>query len=257
MTEEEKEKKRRRKNHRKKIKKARNWCTKNKVFFEIFSFLFLGIASIIVAALSYSSSQGQLELLKLEHSPIINVQREFKGDYEFLEIHNIGYHLFQPNISYSTYYVVNSFNDSIVNYKSDFYFKIGDYFGLNYETENTTGIISTISSSPYMRIDSKRISSECKDLFGDNFRASSFEHLLKINYLDESKNKIFKYYWVDSFSIIEVSKTQYEKKESNYESHNLSGHKYLNTIKGSEILLDIRKIYIDVIKPILIEDGDI
>lgn len=239
------------------VKKSRKWLDNNKVFFEIFSFVFLGLASLFVAYFSYKSSDSQLEILRLEHSPIINIQREFNGNYEFLKINNVGYHLFEPNTNYSSYFIIKNYNDSIIKSETDFYFKTIDYFGLNYETGNTTGNIATISTSPYTYQDSKRIVGECRDLFGDNFQVGVFEHLLRITFSDESKNRRTKYFKVDSFSIIEISKKIYDETKKKYDSHNLTGHKYLNTITSSEILTDIKSIYEKVVIFDKIKDADI
>ena len=229
------------------MKKSRKWLTKNKIFFEVFSFIFLGIASLLVAYFSFRSSKNQLELLRLEHSPIINIQREFKNDYEFLKINNVGYHLFEPNTDYSSYLIIKNYSDSIIKSETSFYFKTIDYFGLNYETDNTTGNIASIITSPYTTQDKKRIIGECRSLFGENFQVGFFEHLFRISFTTESKEPITKYYKIDSHSIIEISKDLYEYTKKTYDSHNLTGHKYLNTITSSEVLSDIKKIYEKVI----------
>ena len=225
------------------VKKSRKWLEKNKVFFEVFSFIFLGLASLLVAYFSFRSSESQLEILRLEHSPIINIQREFKGDYEFLKVNNVGYHLFEPSTDYSSYFIIKNYTDSLIKPETDFYFKTIDYFGLNYETDNTTGNIASISTSPYTYQDSKRIVGECRELFGNNFQVGFFQHLLRIHYSDERKNRMTKYFKVDSFSIIEISKKIYDETKKEYDSHNITGHKYLNTISSPEILADINSIY--------------
>ena len=66
-----------------------------------------------------------------------------------------------------------------------------------------------------------------------------------------------KYFKVDSFSIIEISKKIYDETKKEYNSHNIAGHKYLNTISSPEILADINSIYEKVIIFDEIKDDDI
>ncbi len=239
MTEKELKKKK----IKKKVKKTRSWLVKNKVFFEVFSFLFLGIASLIVGWFSYKTSKGQLELLKLEQSPIINLQRDYSEAYEFLNINNLGYHLFEANIDYTTYFIIRDFSDSISSKPTDFYFKIGDYYNLNYETNNTTGNISRISSSEYTRKERERIRTDLRTEYGDSFRLCEFEHFIKIDYKNNRGHSQSKYYLIDPFSIVEISKNTFEGKQKQYGYHSVPERKYLNKLNHIEIINDIRKIY--------------
>ncbi|WP_299383437.1 hypothetical protein [uncultured Lacinutrix sp.] len=228
---------------KKKVKKTRNWLTKNKVFFEVFSFLFLGIASLVVGWFSYKTSQGQLELLKLEQSPIINIQRDYNEVYEFININNVGHHLFEANINYTTYFIIRDYSDSLSSRPTDFYFKIGDYFGLNYETNNTIGNISRLSSSEYTLKERERIRTNLRALYGDSYRISEFEHFIKINYKNNKGDLISKHYLIDPFSVVEISKSTHDSKQRQYGYHSTPEMKYLNTLNHIELVKDIRKIY--------------
>jgi len=236
------------------MKKLRKWLSKNKVFFEVFSFLFLGIASLTVGYFSYLTSQGQLELLRSEQSPIINIQREYtddpefsKIDYEFLKIENVGYHLFNFEVSYKTYFIINKYQDSIITTPTDFYFAINDYYSFVYETGNTTGLIAKVNSSDYTKKESLRISRECRELFGDDFQFSSFENLLIIKYLDVNNKSQLKYFITDAFSTFEISKDKFDIITKKIESHKLFGNKYLTTITNSDVRKDIQRIFDKII----------
>lgn len=228
---------------KKKIKKFRNWLTKNKVFFEVFSFIFLGIASLIVGWFSYKTSEGQLELQKLEQSPIIHIKKEHNQTYEFLNIYNLGYHMFESEIDYSTYFIIRDFNDSISRIKTDIYFKIGDYFNLNYQTNNTTGNISRISCSEYTQKLSNQLRENLRSEYGNFFRLSEFEHFIRVYYKNNRGNKITKYFLVDSFSIVEISKSTYESKINRYYYHSNQKTKYLNKLNHTELIKDTWEIY--------------
>ena len=229
------------------MKKTRKWLTKNKVFFEVFSFLFLGIASLTVGYFSYLTSQAQLELLKAEQSPVINIKREYVGDYEFLNIENVGHHLFDLEISYETYFIINKYQDSIITQPTDFYFDINDYYSFVYETGNTIGLVAKVYSSEYTKKESLRIRRECRELFGDNFQTSSYEQLLKIRYIDVNKKAQLKYFFLDDLSAFEISKSKFEKITKKIKSHRLFGNKYLKTIINSDVKKDIQKIFDEVI----------
>lgn len=236
--------------NKKKLKKYRKWLIKNKVFFEVFSFLFLGLASLSVGYFNYLTSQGQLEVLRLGQNPIINIKREFSGGYEVLNIDNVGHHLFDLNISYDTYFKIKDYSDSIITNPTDFYFSINDYYNFDYKTDNTIGRIARINSSDNIGKESERIYLECRELFGKNFQSSSFEHILKITYKDVNKKTQMKYFIIDSFSAIEISKNKFDRINEIIKHHKLFGNDFLTKITGLNIYKDIRKIYNDVI-PIL------
>lgn len=228
------------KNKRINLKK---WLESNKVFFEVFSFIFLGTASIIVAWFSYQTSSKQLELSSLEHEPIINIKRDFNEKYEFLIVNNVGYHLFDFQANYDSYMEIGNYSDSIVSPERNFQIKIGDYFNLNYETDNTVGELSSISSAPYMFNETKRIVGECRQSFGQFYDYIGFVHLLRLSYKNESKKKIERFYLVDAFKVIELSKSDYEEKKTLFNEQNIDGHKYLKTITKDEVFILIHKIF--------------
>jgi len=138
---------------------------------------------------------------------------------------------------------IGNFKDSVIQTESDFYIKIGDYFNLNYETNNTVGELSSISSAPYMQNDTKRIIGDCRQSFGQYYDYIGFEHLLHISYEDESKEVILRYYKIDAFNVTELSKDHYEEIRTLYQSHNVDGQKYLNVITAKGIFSLIHDIF--------------
>jgi len=227
----------------KKIKTLRKWLIKNKVFFEVFSFILLGTASVLVSVLSYKTSKSQLELQRIEFRPIINIQREYLGEYIQLNIENVGFHLFDPKIDYRTFYVINDFKNNVVNQPTDFYFEFKDYFNLNYETGNSVGVISELSSSDYTKSDSKGLIVDMMRNHRDNYRTSEFVHLLKIDFRDDNELKYKKHFYIDSFSIYEISATEYKEKLEFIGLHSLPKNNYLNKTKINYLLKDIPNIY--------------
>nr|WP_319997592.1 hypothetical protein [uncultured Draconibacterium sp.] len=188
----------------------KTWLNNNKIYFEIFSFIFLGTASIIVSLLTWKTSDKQLAILELEHRPIINVQREFKSPFELLIVKNVGYHCFETEVNIVSYYEVTNSSSSGKNEESKM-IVISDYFDFTYDTENTIGTLATIYNREYSENEAKRINLEFvnhENRFNYYLR---LESVLKVSTKDENKEKIDKYYLINSHSIIEISESDYSE----------------------------------------------
>lgn len=229
--------------NKKNVDNTRKWLTDNKVFFEVFSFLFIGIASIFVSYLSYETSKGQLELQKLEQSPIIILKREYlKDKLHALNINNKGFHLFHPDIEVKSYFVVKDYKDTISKRTQNFYFNIKDYFTLHYKTENTVGNIFKIYSANYLKEELIRIRFKMKLNHEKTYNLTNFEHFIKFKYYNNRNELKFKYYFIDPFYNFEISKENYNKglKKNDYNSNSKSY--YLKNLNDSIIINNIKKI---------------
>lgn len=211
----------------------RKCLIRNKIFFEVFSYVFLGLASIYVASLSYMSSEKQLEITTLQSEPLINIQKDYNDNYEFIKVSNVGYHLTGVSIDYTSFLIFKNY-ETIEGYR-DFYLKTADYYNNHYEPDNTTGIISSISSSKYMNVEKNRIFDEIKDSILTDFDYSSFKHLLKIRYYDIFKKTHVNYYSIDSFNTIEIEQKKYDSLIGIIENQSFKGHYYLNELNVNEI----------------------
>jgi len=216
------------------IKSSRKFLEKNKVFFEVFSYVILGLASIWVAILSNNTAKKQLEFLDLDHKPIINIQRDYNELHEFIRINNVGHHLSGLTAEYTSYL---RFEDYKVGYDNsiNIHLKVADYFNLNYKTENTTGQINSISSPKYLNAETNRIQEIIRDSLSDKFDIARFEHLLKVNYRDLQKESHSKFYKIDDFSTIEIGKKNYDSIMEIIETQNSRGHYYLSEIDTKTI----------------------
>jgi len=186
----------------------RLWLKNNKIYFEIFSYIFLGLASIIVAILSWNTSHKQLEILQLEHLPVINIQRDYKTPFEMILVENVGYHLFEPKVDINSYFEIQRTNYNSSDKKTYFY-RIDDYYNFVINTDNTVGRVSTIYSTEYYEDEKKRIFKEFISL--DNWLDYEIDlkSILRVDFKDENKSRYSKYYTVNDFSIIEIDKEKY------------------------------------------------
>ncbi|HBR55086.1 MAG TPA: hypothetical protein DEA82_13245 [Flavobacteriaceae bacterium] len=220
-----------------KAKKLRKELEKNKIFFEVFSYLFLGIASLVVAYFSYQTSKGELEILRLEHLPVINLDRKMNENFDKIEIKNAGYHLFNPKVDYTTVFIIKGYKNDLDTEKRNYFFEIKDYFVVDFETNNSTGLISTIASSEYYDRQTKRLKYDCYSNFGDKYNVLSFEHFIRFTYDDENDNKHLVYYKIDPFSMVEISKITYNKYLDSIQNTDKNDLRYLTDMK-SDVLFD-------------------
>ncbi|WP_431166372.1 hypothetical protein [Tenacibaculum halocynthiae] len=231
------------KENKNRLKKSRKWLTDNKVFFEIFSFLFIGGASIFVSYLSYQTSKGQLELQKLEQSPIVILKKEhLKDKLHSLNINNKGFHLFYPDIEIKSYFVVKDYKDTISKRTQNFYFNVKDYFNLKYKTENTVGNIFKIYSANYLKEELIRIRFKMKLNHEKAYNLTNFEHFIKFKYYNNRNELKFKYYFIDPVYNIEVSKEYYNKRLKKNDNNSNRKSYYLKNLNDSIIINSIKKI---------------
>lgn len=125
--------------------KTRKWLEKNRIFFEIFSYTFLGLASIAVAYLSWSTSEKQLKLAEIERQPVINVQQNTADEKKAIQVHNNGFHLWEPIILVESFFEVQNFiagrDDNSIRY----HFKVWNYYEHVLNSPSSTGKLADIS----------------------------------------------------------------------------------------------------------------
>ncbi|NJW51813.1 hypothetical protein [Salinimicrobium oceani] len=127
------------------MKNLRERLENNKVYFEVFSYLVLGAASIVVAFLSWQTSERQLELYELEKIPVIYTKIETEENQKVVNVYNLGQPAFDisvfpvaviaiKNVRYST---PNGEDPSLFIHFSDFYESTS-------ATSNLVGKIATL-----------------------------------------------------------------------------------------------------------------
>lgn len=220
------------------IEKTRSWLEKNKVFFEVFSFFFLGIASIIVSCFSLSNGNRQLELQNIEQSPILH----FKKD-NFYSVYNLGKHLFELDVKQESYFVVDYINDSVKNHSENYYFKLSDFYKIDIFKANTTGKVLKIKSSTYLVNELDRINKIFRAEIGKSIKHYEFEHFFILGYKNIKGDKLNKYYLIDDISVTEITKSIYEDKQRRYKLSTSEKVWKLNQIDYSNISKEIKTIY--------------
>ena len=186
------------------------WLEKNKIYIEVFSFVILGLASIIVAGLSWKTSEKELEILRLEHQPIINIKRNYAGELESILIENVGYHLFDQKVNIQSFYEISpeSYAQSKYSIK---YLCIMDLYKLVYETDNTVGRIASIYSSDNSYKEKKRITSEFYSHPDYLDFKLNLKSIVKIDYRDELKENKSCFYLIDIYDCIEISEAKFNE----------------------------------------------
>lgn len=126
--------------------KLRLWLEQNKVFFEIFSSVLLGIAGIFVAYASYHVSESQLEVSRVATEPHFYVDKLLfrnpeteKFDEEELYLHNVGAPAHNISAKLRSFITVDLFDAS---YKPVVVPVLG-YFPGQFPTNAPTGLIAT------------------------------------------------------------------------------------------------------------------
>ncbi len=188
----------------------------NRIYFEVFAYVLLGSASIIVAYLSWLTSEKQLDYLIKDHQPIINLKRDFKGDFEIITIENVGHHLHNQKIEVNSFYESSTINDTS-------YFKIYDYFDLIIRTHNTKNTIGILYSSDYSLKENKRIAHEAYNHPDFLKTQLSLNHIVKVSFKNESDNTITKHFIIDPFNIIEIPENKHKEIYKNIENAMIEG----------------------------------
>lgn len=126
--------------------KIRLWLEQNKVFFEIFSSVLLGIAGIFVAYASYHVSEAQLEVSRIATEPHFYVEKLLfrnpetqKFDEEELYLHNAGAPAHNISVKLRSFIKVDLFDAS----SKPIIVPVLGYFPSQFPTNAPTGLIAT------------------------------------------------------------------------------------------------------------------
>ena len=195
------------------MKNFRKRLENNKVYFEVFSYLVLGGASIWVSYLSWQTSERQLELYELEKLPIVYIKMETEEDQQVVNIYNQGQPAFNitalpvavielKNVKYST---PNGEDPSIFMYFNDFYESTS-------ATSNIDGKIATlpIGKKAWETINNKKDSLESKKNPDQKVILHPYQ-LVDLKYEDVQGKTHRKLYIIDHNSPYEVSISRFEE----------------------------------------------
>lgn len=198
------------------IKNLREFLVENKIFIDVFSSVFVGIASIIVGEagivftnLQLKISKQQLILQKQETQPVFRIvfslnKDENSGKYtdEYISIYNDGKPIKSFNSEIHTYYkiIYTSMDNNI--YNEEYYIKVNGFYLLKHTTQNLTGELLyggiANNNAEYARLYFE--ASDCSKN-GEYYFTERYS-LIKIAYKDiNNENHIV--YFKDRFPIIE------------------------------------------------------
>ena len=132
-----------------KKKKKKNlfkfWLTNNRIYFEVVSLIIFGLASIIVATLSWRSGQRQVEISELQQRPIIHLKKDLVDSVPVLNIYNVGQPAFNVSaapFNVSELRIIYYFNKN--DSPATFLFSLDGYYNYLSITENIDGKIASI-----------------------------------------------------------------------------------------------------------------
>lgn len=209
----------------KKKKPIKKWLTENKVYFEVISLIIFGLASIIVAILSWKSSERQVELSELEHIPLIHVKKEISDSIPILNVYNVGEPAFNVNAESTAIFSVNSiyFFNNITERPAQYLFSLDRYYEYMSTTENTNGKIASLRLNKNAYLETERLKREISELESNkDFYMDGFQ-LLKLNYEDIEGKSYQKFFMVDRRGT-EISNIKFD---SIYDRFAINGE-YLN-----------------------------
>lgn len=218
----------------------RDFFTENKIFFEIFSYIVIGVAGIIFSYFQLKINKQQIEIQKKELQPIFKITYTlYKGertetyDTEIIEIHNDGKAVKSFDSKIKTFYKIEYSNHK-KGLKIEQNIPIAGFYFAQSKAQNSTGLLL----QGYYRnnnADYARLYRECiaQTLDGDYYFINRFS-LIKIVYVDISDTKYTVYY---------KNNEMIDEKEYNQilESENFS----------HEFPLDVEKVTLNEIKRIL------
>lgn len=135
------------------IKNLREFLVENKIFIDVFSSVFVGIASIVVgvAGIIFSNTQlkiskQQLILQKQETQPVFRIVFSLKKDDdcekytdEYITIYNDGNPVKSFNSEIHTYYKIIYSSTSKNIYNKEYYIKVNGFYFAQHSTQNLTG----------------------------------------------------------------------------------------------------------------------
>lgn len=172
------------------ITKFREWLETNKVFFEVFSWIILGIMGIIVSMASLQVSRLQADLQRAQVTPSFNIQ--FKQAYDtekqlytdnVLTIANSGYSLSEFSSKVTSLYEVTRRTRSGV---STAYFPVV-YLCCEFATQDSSGTLATYRQ-PNNNVDEIRIDREVRAMNNTKPDSPTYSvrlvNLLSLFYMD-------------------------------------------------------------------------
>lgn len=127
-------------------KMIRVWLEKNKIFFEIFSSVLLGLAAIFVAYASYQVSEAQLEVSRvatephfyLEETLFLDAETQMYNEEE-LRLYNAGAPAYNIYAFVRTFIVVDLFKKDV----SPVFVPVIGYFSAKFLSQSPEGLIAT------------------------------------------------------------------------------------------------------------------
>lgn len=186
----------------------KKWLENNKVFFEIFSYTFLGIASIVVGLMTWKLGQRELELSEIDREPVINVQVDRNSLRKPITVFNDGYHLFEPMIFVTSVFQVEQ---HLPNHMNKYYhFEVEDYYVEKPENGNTRGeiVINPLHEESVGQID--RIRKELNEIGQREKTRLDLNQIVFVStsYKDINQNYIDRLFVVDDY-LWETSSSYY------------------------------------------------
>jgi len=172
------------------IIKLRSWLERNKIFFEVFSYLVIGLAGIYFSISQLKVNQRQIEIQRSEIQPIFKISFTLHEDTlsnvyntEVFEIYNEGKPLKSFNYNIQTFYKIDYISQKKGINKS-FFIPISGFYWAQFPSHNSTGLLT----SGFLKNNNselKRIYDECLNQSKDNefYNVSKFS-LITIDYKD-------------------------------------------------------------------------
>lgn len=221
-----------------KLKAIRNWLELNKIFFEISSYVILGLMGIILTTNSNKVAENEFNLHKAENLPLFKVTIEplydstfSKYNTEVLKITNEGQAITQKDIEISVYYILEY--DSL-GFQKVLKIPIYDYFFTWFSNNNFTGNLLTTfgvnNNLDYARVYNHFLNRSHNGVFYF-FHKITF---VRIEYNDIGNEIGTKYFKIEPYNGFEISEEEYYDFENS--SKEFNGEKsYSVDIEGLQI----------------------
>lgn len=225
-----------------KIKKGivtlRLFLERNKIFFEVFSYLIIGIAGIYFSFTQWKTNQQQIEMQTSELQPIFRITFTLYKDTlsnvyntEIFEIYNDGKPLKSFDYDIQTFYKIDYISQK-KNINKSFSIPIVGFYFAQFPLHNSTGLLLR-GFLKNNNSDFKRVYDECMNQSTDSdFYNVSHYSLFKIDYIDLTDTKHTLYFK--------------NREQISYEIYNelINKQKELK----SDIPIDVGKVTLDIIK---------
>ncbi|MEQ8905709.1 hypothetical protein [Ekhidna sp.] len=209
----------------KKIKSVRKWLNKNKVFFEVFSFLFLGLAAIFISYQQWKIASMELQLNELNYLPKINIELEKNGNTESIIISNKGFHLKDYSSDLFSFYSLPKdcnencpYDDCDEEYGGQvgggstqyINVRVIDYYIDQRVTNNSINTLEKYQGYPFNAQIRDSLENEMREIHcGFNFKI-----LVKVEYSTEFNVKSTQFFEINEFGLTEIEKSLYERTTS-------------------------------------------